>query len=120
MRISAESLLLIAQMAPTPTVRAPPPKSTGTRVSAIRAMTFAPGGSAPALLGAVLALVTVTARDGAAVEVALILVSVLDAKLLTQTELPAGATARAGATFAGGATRIGGPAGFPERRSILP
>ena len=117
-RISVESLLLIAQTAPSPAVRAPPPKSTGVRVSAIRAMTFAPRGSAPALLRAVWELVAVIARGCAAVEVALIRASVLEAKLLTQTEFPAGATAKAGAGFAGGATRIGGPAGFPERRSI--
>ena len=46
-------------------------------------------------------------------------VSVLDAKLLTQTESPPATTTAADASFAGGATRIGGRAAVPERRSIL-
>ena len=42
-------------------------------------------------------------------------VSVLEAKLLTQTDVPAGARAKPGASFAGWAKRIGGPTCFPER-----
>jgi len=115
--MSDDSAVLIAQTAPSPTVRGPPPKSVGARVSAILATTFAPGGRTRVLDGALWTLVAVTARAAAA-ELALTRVSVFEAKLLTQTELPEGATAREGESLAGGATRIGGPAAFAERTSI--
>jgi hypothetical protein len=60
-----------------------------------------------------------TARGVEVVGDALTRESVLEAKLLTQTEPPADATARPGAILSGGATRIGRPAAFPERSSIL-
>ena len=45
-------------------------------------------------------------------------VSVFEAKLLTQTDCPAGATEGAGASLAGRAMRIGSPTFFPECTSI--
>ena len=90
MRSSVEVASLIAQTAPSPTVKAPPPG--GTRMLATSCAPARP----------------VRTR-----------VSVLDAKLLTQTESPPATTTAADASFAGGATRIGGRAATPERRSIL-
>src|SRR6266550_1524494 len=111
--MSVDSVSLIAQTAPSPTAKAPPCGGTG-----ILAMTLPARPSACAFAAAVWPLLAVTARGGSAPEVALTRVSVLEAKLLIQTELPAGATVRAGAAFAGGATRICGPAAFPDRSSI--
>ena len=50
--------------------------------------------------------------------VELMRVSVFEAKLLTQTDCPAGATEGAGASLAGRAMRIGSPTFFPECTSI--
>jgi hypothetical protein len=63
-------------------------------------------------------LLAMTARGARVVDDALTLARVLEAKLATQTELPAGATARPGAPLAGGTTRIGRPDFFFERISI--
>jgi hypothetical protein len=82
------------------------------------ATTLPPRGNARVLPAAVLPLLAMTARGAETVVDALTRASVLEAKLLTQTEAPAGATARPGAAFAGEATRIGRPATFPERTSI--
>jgi hypothetical protein len=84
----------------------------------MRATTLPPGGSARVLEPVLRPLLAITARGAEVLEDVLTRASVLEAKLLTQTELPAGATARAGAAAAAGATRIGWPAAFPERTSI--
>jgi hypothetical protein len=84
----------------------------------MRATTSPPGGSAPVLEPVVRPLLAITARGAEVDNDALTRASVLEAKLLTQTEPPAGATERPGAAAAAGATRIGRPAAFPERASI--
>src|SRR5690349_10401843 len=118
-RISVDSAVLMAQTAPSPTVRAPPPRGAGApRPRRIRATTLPPRGSARVFAAAVWPLLATTARGAEVVADALTRASVLEAKLLTQTDPPAGATARLGAALAGGATRIGRPAAFPERTSI--
>ena len=88
---------LIAQTAPSPTVKAPPCGADAC-----------PSG-----------VIGMLATSRAFAEPVPIRVSVLDVKLLAQTESPAAARARAGAPFAGGATRIGGATILPDPRSIL-
>src|SRR5262245_66486793 len=115
MRSNVDDMSLIAQTAPSPTANGPPCGGTRmlstTRPAEGRGKRFGVAARPP------------SASTAAAVEelvgLALTRVSVFDAKLLTQTEPPAGAIASAGTASAGRPTRIGRPAALPERTSIL-
>ena len=113
MRTMVEVASLMAQTAPSPTANAPPPGGT-----AILATTLAPRGGAVATFDVSEPRDTVAGGDGALPAVGLMRLSVSEAKLLTQTDVPDGAIATPRAAFAGGAKRIGGPTFLPERRSI--
>ena len=104
---------LICHTAPAPTAKAPPRCGT-----LILATTVPRGGRVRATGAVAAALEAVTAGGAAADDVELMRVSVFEAKLLTQTDVPEGEIAKGGASFAGRATRIGDPDLVPERRSI--
>src|SRR5581483_8958405 len=113
-RISVDVVSLSAQTAPSPAVNGPPSAGTG-----MFATTLPAGGSGRMFGVAVPAAVAGIGAGTAFVGPALTLVTIFEAKLLTQTEPPAGVTVSPDAAPAGRATRIGGPAAFPERTSIL-
>ncbi len=111
-RKSVDVVSFTTQRAPSPAASAPPPGGT-----AIVATTFPPRGSALTAASSGSAPETTTVRDGASEGDESMRVTVFDAKLLTQTEVPPGTIANV-APSTDGATRIDAPTFPPERASI--